>query len=929
MSSSTHCLSHIYTEAQANTNARVFNKGTGGICTRVLDLPELALRRPAKQLKLICPETVFLRIRPKPSTELPEIASLDNGTVVEVFDEEINGFFVLVDGRVSLLFTGGRARGITVHGMANRVVTNPVLCIHNTNRIYGCPLLLHSLLRCFLIPQGYLMKNASRSRLEPQPAPPGAELVQPVATAVSPIPATSAVGTATEAVRLSTRHRHSLAPVTGRRSQTARCDTCRTKGTCVYFCSPCDWDICQSCLDGETTASTAPTSTRHPHVLGPVPSSRQRLASCDVCHLSGSCAWFCATCDWDICQSCLDGEAGAAGSAAAANHTGEMQCQCGHASGREGFPIDSSRYHLNGACKWLCCQADWSEAVCRVAVAARPAQTTAMVTAKAGGAGGAVAGSRAIAGYSFPGSIPTEKLPPRALVSSAFGCLVGLLGDKSCGLKFDPTAQVSKVALMSLGVDGVSHLLRSLRMSESVIASFRAANITGDLLALLESLDELVEEHVRMSPSEFDRLTDALARYKTQGVVTDRISMSGAREKVGRCQKCGEIVSREIDKIEAHLLGCSGVSADERVTAALPPAFIAALSAGSASSSMECLGDSSSGAAASSTSAGTASAVTGVVGGAVSASVSSSGGSLAGSADPFQQLQKDLSMSPAVLRSHPQDALIEVLKTDNAAKLYQLLCEIFSAWPRQLPIVPLYADDEETFADMHTTYAHVYLLLMVAGLDDSDLAAPPSPLLQAIRHSARLTFDYKITAEEDEELRVGQSSSALTSSASSPRSRRRSETSVDPSPLGDALLSIGSHMFSQVFSADLDDEKLSALIAVSVPMAVAGTVIPAKDQLPIPLIDANITVSSGKNKSALLEESDSSHWESNGSKPHWIQIAVPAGYVWTELSLRLKDHGNYSPSKLRVKCGEKTVKDQVKILHENWLILSIYLAIIS
>ena len=48
-------------------------------------------------------------------------------------------------------------------------------------------------------------------------------------------------------------------------------------------------------------------------------------------------------------------------------HTGFMVCGCAHQSGKERHPIDSSRHHLDGSCKWDCCGQSWSAESCTAA----------------------------------------------------------------------------------------------------------------------------------------------------------------------------------------------------------------------------------------------------------------------------------------------------------------------------------------------------------------------------------------------------------------------------------------------------------------------------------------------------------------------------------------------------------------------------------
>ena len=53
-----------------------------------------------KKFRLKCPG-IYLRIRPDASTTNAEVGHFNDGDIVDVFEEELNGFYKLVDGRVS------------------------------------------------------------------------------------------------------------------------------------------------------------------------------------------------------------------------------------------------------------------------------------------------------------------------------------------------------------------------------------------------------------------------------------------------------------------------------------------------------------------------------------------------------------------------------------------------------------------------------------------------------------------------------------------------------------------------------------------------------------------------------------------------------------------------------------------------------------
>ena len=85
----------------------------------------------------------------------------------------------------------------------------------------------------------------------------------------------------------------------------------------------------------------------------------------------------------------------------------------------------------------------------------------------------------------------------------------------------------------------------------------------------------------------------------------------------------------------------------------------------------------------------------------------------------------------------------------------------------------------------------------------------------------------------------------------------------------------------------------------------------------------NLKVSSGGNGDKLLDKSESNYWQSDSSsKPHWIEVTVPKDYDWTEFAVFAKEHDSYSPDTVRVKCGDKVVKE-FKLPHDSpkWVTL--------
>jgi len=81
----------------------------------------------------------------------------------------------------------------------------------------------------------------------------------------------------------------------------------------------------------------------------------------------------------------VGGAGGGGGGGGGGQHHGMMVCDCGHRSGRCAFPLPQDRYHLNGSCKWDCCNKNWSDPVCSA-----PAPAPAVAAAAAGGGVGGV-----------------------------------------------------------------------------------------------------------------------------------------------------------------------------------------------------------------------------------------------------------------------------------------------------------------------------------------------------------------------------------------------------------------------------------------------------------------------------------------------------------------------------------------------------------
>ena len=107
-------------------------------------------------------------------------------------------------------------------------------------------------------------------------------------------------------------------------------------------CGPSNGPQCPDCKGFTRGADPAIRSRRHGHPLSLVGDSRRRSAYCDVCRASGSCAYFCDACNWDICYSCLGsesagGESGPVGGGSAAGSSRVIES-------RHPYPDDADDY---------------------------------------------------------------------------------------------------------------------------------------------------------------------------------------------------------------------------------------------------------------------------------------------------------------------------------------------------------------------------------------------------------------------------------------------------------------------------------------------------------------------------------------------------------------------------------------------------------
>lgn len=260
---------------------------------------------------------------------------------------------------------------------------------------------------------------------------------------------------------------------------------------------------------------------------------------------------------------------------------------------------------------------------------------------------------------------------------------------------------------------------------------------------------------------------------------------------------------------------------------------------------------------------------------------------------------QEASASPAVIRTHPETALIESLRSNTSAKLYELLCEIFRTWPAELPL--LASPTQGSGRDQYSL-GIIYVLMKVAGLDDIKLTKTPasSPLLEAILSSAAMAPSHAPLVDD--------------SAVSSPALGGGSVMPLRLTGLSQALMQIAAGVFDEIHSSVTEVGDL--LKYVDAPSAATTSVLLEGEV--VTLNDSMVAVSSGSSsKSNLVNATSSNVWESSSSsKPHWIEISVPDGTVWTELALLIHNHGSYAPESVRVKCGTTVIKEEMK-LHQR------------
>ena len=81
-------------------------------------------------------------------------------------------------------------------------------------------------------------------------------------------------------------------------------------GACSYYCSLCDFDLCPNCFHFIESSSGQPQNNAyvncHPHPLKFVPRDGFGCNLCQQMFPKGDCSYYCSMCDYDVCQFCFN-----------------------------------------------------------------------------------------------------------------------------------------------------------------------------------------------------------------------------------------------------------------------------------------------------------------------------------------------------------------------------------------------------------------------------------------------------------------------------------------------------------------------------------------------------------------------------------------------------------------------------------------------
>jgi hypothetical protein len=108
------------------------------------------------------------------------------------------------------------------------------------------------------------------------------------------------------------RHAHALVRIVGAPRNyvgAARCNACRAAPLpATHHCAACAFDLCDACHARAYGGARAPArGARHAHALTRTVGRLRKhgaLARCDACAARAEVTFFCAQCDFDLCEPC-------------------------------------------------------------------------------------------------------------------------------------------------------------------------------------------------------------------------------------------------------------------------------------------------------------------------------------------------------------------------------------------------------------------------------------------------------------------------------------------------------------------------------------------------------------------------------------------------------------------------------------------------
>lgn len=209
--------------------------------------------------------------------------------------------------------------------------------------------------------------------------------------------------------------------------------------------------------------------------------------------------------------------------------------------------------------------------------------------------------------------------------------------------------------------------------------------------------------------------------------------------------------------------------------------------------------------------------------------------------------------TPMVIGNNIDMTLIQACNLGISSRTYKMLCDLFRSWPKNLPLFPVPSSPDASMApgDM-SERGNIHLLLTVAGFGAGKASTShqlaSTPLLEAILHSLS----------------------------------QNSPTPEGGNGMTSQLIAIADAIFSRIFSVQHTRKSLLAMLTSQ----------HCGEEETLQLSDTNVKVSSGTgSRNNLYSESNSSYWNSSGSRPHWIEVTIPEEKMWTEFAILTKNHG--------------------------------------